>query len=144
MHTMGRAPYLQPPYDDGRFRSTAFFVAANDRASVNDGSATFVPMFLSEVTHAWKSGRLPLDVALLTVSPPDKHGWCSLGVSVDVSLSALKHSKRVIAVVNPQMPRTHGEGIVHMSRIDDAVFIDEALPEHLPERGDAVEEQGSA
>jgi hypothetical protein len=100
-------------------------------------------VFLSEITNLWKIGKLPLDVALLQVnfvikfmnivhlltilfqvSPPDRHGWCSLGVSVDVSLSAMQHARRVIAIINPQMPRTHGEGVVHISRLDSVCHID--------------------
>jgi acyl-CoA hydrolase len=90
LHTEGRADYLLHPES---FHSTAFFCAANDRAAVNSGRASFIPVFLSEVSTLWKTGRINLDVALLSVSPPDKHGMCSLGTSVDVSVSALQHAK---------------------------------------------------
>ena len=136
MHTDGTAKYLDYP---DRFRSTAFFCAANDRKQVNEGSAYFVPMFLSEVPKLWKTGRLPLDVCLLQVSPPDRHGWCSLGCSVDVSLSAMHFAKHTIAVVNKHVPRTHGDGVIHVSRIDSLVEHDEELFEHHPQKISDIE-----
>ena len=127
LHTEGEAPYLAHP---ASFRSTAFFCAGNDRAAVNDGSADFVPIFLSEVSSLWKTGAVPLDYALLQVSPPDRHGYCSLGTSVDVSCSAMQHARHVIAIVNPRVPRTHGDGLVHVSRMETLVELDSPLPTH--------------
>ena len=126
MHTEGKAAYLDHP---AHFHSTAFFCAKNDRKKVNEGGASFIPIFLSEVSMLWKSGRLPLDVCLLSVSPPDRHGWCSLGCSVDVSLSAMHFAKHTIGVVNRNVPRTHGDGVIHVSRLDSIVEHDEEVPE---------------
>lgn len=113
---------------------------SNHLPAVNDGRASYIPIFLSEISTLWKTGRLPLDVALLQVSPPDRHGFCSLGVSVDVSISAMQYAKNVVAIINPQMPRTHGEGIVHVSRLNRVVEMDIPLHEHLPEKNMEAEQ----
>ena len=99
------------------------------REAVNEGVADYVPVFLSEVPSLFRKGVMPLDVALVQVSPPDRHGFCSLGVSVDVSRAAVQTAKHVIAQINPNMPRTHGDGLIHISHIDSAVVVDDPLPE---------------
>jgi acyl-CoA hydrolase len=112
LHTEGSAPYAQPEYDEN-FRVNAFFVGSNVRKALAEGRADYVPIFLSEVPALFRRDILPLDVALVQVSPPDKHGFCSLGVSVDVSRAAVQKANYVIAQVNPNMPRTHGDALIH-------------------------------
>ena len=107
----------------------ALFVGGLVREAVNDGRADYLPVFLSEVPSLFRKGVLPLDVALIHVSPPDRHGWCSLGVSIDVVIAAVQHATHVIAQINPRMPRTHGDGLLHVSRIHSAVLVDEPLPQ---------------
>ncbi|CAN5494656.1 acetyl-CoA hydrolase/transferase C-terminal domain-containing protein [soil metagenome] len=123
---------------DGVFNSTEFgksffmnslFVSDNIRKIANSESGDYVPVFLSEIFQLFENNILPLDLAIIHVSAPDKHGFCSLGVSVDIARSAIKHAKHVIAQVNKQMPRTHGDGIIHVSDINTFVQVDEALPE---------------
>jgi len=120
MHTEGTAPYLAPEYDDS-FNVNTFFVGANTRQAVGEGLANYIPMFLSEIPGMFRSGMMPLDVALVQVSPPDKHGYCSTGVSVDITNAAIDTAKHVIAQVNENMPRVHGNGIIHVSAIDALV-----------------------
>ena len=132
LHTEGPAPYAAPEHA-GSFRVNALFVGANVRQAVNEGRGDFVPVFLSEIPQLFRSRALPIDVALVQVSPPDRHGFCSLGVSVDVSLAAVETARRVIAQVNPRMPRTHGDGMIHVDRFDAMVEVDDELPSHVPE-----------
>jgi 4-hydroxybutyrate CoA-transferase len=110
-------------------RHRALFVDASTREAVATGAATYVPVFLSDVPRLFSSGRLQLDVALLNVSPPDVHGFCSLGVSVDCSLAAARAARLRIAQVNPRMPRTHGDSFIHIDDIESFVDADEELPE---------------
>ena len=131
LHTEGRAPYAAPGMEQS-FRVNALFVGGLVREAVNDGRADYLPVFLSEVPNLFRKGVLPLDVALIHVSPPDHHGWCSLGVSIDVVLAAVQHATHVIAQINPRMPRTHGDGLLHVSRIHAAVLVDEPLPQAVP------------
>jgi acyl-CoA hydrolase len=128
LHTEGEAPYADPKYSD-TFKTNALFVGANVRKAVNEGSADYLPIFLSEVPGLFRKDILPLDVAMVQVSPPDKHGYCSLGVSVDSSRAALQCAKKAIAVVNPNMPRTHGDGIFHVDRFDALVESNDPLHE---------------
>ncbi len=111
------------------FFFNSLFVSGNVRRWVNGPHGDYVPVFLSEIPRLFDRGLLPVDVALIHVSPPDKHGFCSLGVSVDIVRSALRSAKYIIAQVNPQMPRTLGDGIVHYTQIDSLVEVNEALPE---------------
>jgi acyl-CoA hydrolase len=131
IHTEGEAPYARPEMA-GSFCTNAFFVGANIRDAVNEGAADYVPVFLSEVPGLFRKGILPLDVALVQVSPPDKHGFCSLGVSVDVARAAVQCARYVVAQVNPNMPRTHGDGLIHVSDIDIAVDVHEPIHEVQP------------
>lgn len=126
--TFGDLEISKEEYKDSFFFN-ALFVSANIRKSVNDGRGDYIPIFLSEINQLFERKILPIDVALIHVSPPDKHGYCSLGVSVDVARSALKNAKYTIAQVNPNMPRTHGDGLLHQRNIDAMVYCDEPLPE---------------
>ena len=127
LHTEGPSPFLRPGVE-GSFRHEALFVGSNVRQAVNEGLADYIPIFLSEVPMLFCSGRLPIDVALINVSPPDAHGFCSLGVSVDVTMAALSCARTVIAQVNASMPRTHGAGFIHVDHIDAIVEVDAPLP----------------
>ncbi|MDP4262916.1 MAG: acetyl-CoA hydrolase/transferase C-terminal domain-containing protein [Bacteroidota bacterium] len=120
---------LDKPEYDGIFHFNSFFVSTSLRQSVNDGRADYVPIFLSEIPELFKQNILPLDVALVQVSPPDAHGYCSLGISVDIARSAVNTAKHIIAQVNPQVPRTHGDGMIHNSRFHSMVYCDEPLYE---------------
>lgn len=127
IHTEQPAPYAEPQYAKS-FKSNNFFMGHNIREHVNKHGAGYVPVFLSEVPQLFKRGVLPIDVALLQVSPPDKHGFCSLGTSVDVSVAAAEYAKVIIAQVNPNIPRTHGDGLIHISCIDSIVECDDPIP----------------
>jgi acyl-CoA hydrolase len=124
----GKAAIMDPKYK-GSFRMNSLFVSDNVRQAVNDGRADYVPIFLSEIPILFKRNILPIDVALVQVSPPDKHGYCSLGVSVDIATTAVKTAKHVIAQVNPRMPRTMGDGIIHQDEFDTMVSMEQELPE---------------
>jgi acyl-CoA hydrolase/GNAT superfamily N-acetyltransferase len=115
--TVGQAPYARAA-EGGRFRHNAFFIGSNVREAVAAGQADYTPVFLSEIPDLFRSRRLPLDVALISVTTPDAHGYCSLGVSVDVVKSAVEAADLLIAEVNPTMPRTHGAGFLHVNDID--------------------------
>jgi len=128
VHTEGPAPYAAPERA-GSFRVNALFVGANVRKAVQEGRADVTPVFLSDVPRLFRGGFLPLDVALVTVSPPDRHGICSLGVSVDTTRAAVQTARTVIAQVNPRMPRTHGDGLVSLDDLDLLVEGDEAIHE---------------
>lgn len=117
------------PEVQGPFFLNALFVSANMRSTVNGPHGDYIPVFLSEIPRLFDQGILPLDVALVQVSPPDKHGFCSLGVSVDVAVSAVRNARTVIAQVNPNMPRTLGDGQVHISRFQALVQVNDPLPE---------------
>jgi acyl-CoA hydrolase len=111
------------------FHVNSLFVSESIRRAVNEGNADYVPVFLSEIPELFKRKILSLDVALVQVSPPDDHGYCSLGVSVDIARSAVNTAEHVIAVVNPNVPRTHGDGLIHSSRFDSIVKCDDPLYE---------------
>jgi acyl-CoA hydrolase len=128
LHTHGRAFYAQPEYAD-RIHHRALFVAANVRDAVDDGRASYVPIFLSDIPELFRSRKLDLDVALLHISPPDQHGYCSLGTSIDCALAAAQCARVRIAQINPQMPRTLGESFIHLRDIDYSVMVNEPLPE---------------
>jgi 4-hydroxybutyrate CoA-transferase len=128
LHTEGPAPYAAPELSKS-FRVNALFVGPNVRRAVEEGRADYLPVFLSEVPSLFRSGILPLDVALVHVSPPDRHGFCSLGVSVDVSKAAVQTARVVVAQVNPRMPRSHGDGLIHVDSIDYMVEVDEPIHE---------------
>jgi acyl-CoA hydrolase len=135
--TLGPAPYVAPGLE-GRFRHTAFFIGANVRAAVQEGRADFMPVFLSEIPLLILGGRVKVDVAIIQVSPPDRHGFCSLGVSVDVVRAAVDTASLVLAEVNARMPRTLGDSFIHVDRIARLVPVDDPLPELPPEPLDEV------
>ncbi|KPP99113.1 MAG: Acetyl-CoA hydrolase [Bacteroidetes bacterium HLUCCA01] len=126
--TMGQSDLFKPEYKDSFFFN-ALFVSANLRGIIREGRGDYVPVFLSEISRLFERGYLPLDAAFLQVSPPDAHGFCSLGTSVDVARSAVRSARYVVAQVNKYIPRTHGDGIVHVSEIDALVAHDTPLPE---------------
>ncbi len=127
IHTQGRAKYMEMPYSDS-FKLFSYFVGDNVRKGVNTNNGDYIPVFLSEIHWLFRRNILPLDVAFIQVSPPDKHGYCSLGTSVDVTLPAIQTAKMVVAQINPEVPRTHGDGIIHVSNIDLTVEVD--MPIH--------------
>lgn len=131
MHTEGTAPYAKPEYSNA-FHVNSFFIGANCRVPTNEGYADFIPCFLSEIPLMIRSGVIEIDVALIQVSPPDSHGYCSMGISVDATKSAVDKAKVIIAQINPQMPRTHGDGLIHINRFTACCVVDEALPELKP------------
>lgn len=128
LHTEGEARYTAPEYE-GIFHVNALFIAPNAREAVNAGRADFIPCFLSEVPIMIRRGRIKLDVALIQVSPPDKHGFCSLGISIEATLAAIEMADHVIAQINPRMPRTHGDGMIHIDQIKYYCYHQEELPE---------------
>ncbi|MBF5028018.1 acetyl-CoA hydrolase/transferase family protein [Planobacterium oryzisoli] len=122
----GSVEIAKPEYKDS-FYINSLFTSTPVRDAVNSERGDFVPVFLSEIPTLFKSGFLPIDVAMVTVSPPDKHGYCTLGTSVDVARSAVDTAGKIIAIVNPLMPRTHGDGMIHISRFDKVVWHEEEL-----------------
>ncbi|MDC1162470.1 acetyl-CoA hydrolase/transferase C-terminal domain-containing protein [Tenacibaculum sp.] len=122
IHTHGKAKYLEAPYSNS-FKLISCFVGDNVRKGVNTNNGDYIPIFLSEIHWLFRRNIYQLDVAFIQVSPPDKHGYCSLGVSVDITLPAIQTAKTVIAQINPNVPRTHGDGIIHISNIDLAVEV---------------------
>jgi acyl-CoA hydrolase/ribosomal protein S18 acetylase RimI-like enzyme len=126
--TLGPAPYVKPGMER-RFRHTAFFIGANVREAVQEGRADFMPVFLSEIPRLIRSRRVRVDVALIQVSPPDRHGHVSLGVSVDIVRAGVDSADIVLAEVNPRMPRTLGDSFIHVDRIHRLIPVDEPLPE---------------
>ena len=122
----GNVEIAKPEYKDSFFVNS-LFTSTPVRGAVNSDHGDFVPIFLSEIPILFKNGHLPLDVALITVSPPDNHGYCTLGTSVDVARSAIDTAKKIIAIVNPKMPRTHGDGMIHIDRIEKMVWHEEEL-----------------
>ncbi|PZR11030.1 MAG: 4-hydroxybutyrate CoA-transferase [Archangium gephyra] len=129
LHLEGDAPFARPECAKA-FRPNAFFVGSNLRAAVSEGRADYTPIFLSEIPRLFREGVMPLDAALVHVSPPDAHGFVSLGVSVDATLAAVQMAKVVIAQVNPRMPRTLGDAGVHSSRFAAMVSVDAPLFGH--------------
>jgi len=128
MSLQGEALFADKKFKES-FRINSLFVSNNVREAVNDGRGDYIPVFLSEIPNLFRRKILPLDVALIQVSEPDKHGYCSLGVSVDCTLAAIQSAKKVIAQVNPRMPRTLGDGIVKANSFDAVVFASDELPE---------------
>ena len=131
IHTEGATPYANKKFED-KIKVNTFFVGSNIREAVKQGRADYIPMFLSEIPLAFKNGIIPINVAMIQVSTPDRHGYCSLGVSVDITNAAIHQADVVIAQLNPNVPRTFGDGIIHVSKIDALVEVDQPLHEHLP------------
>ena len=126
--TFGKAAYAAPELA-GHIRINTLFISDTQRAAVQEGRGDFTPCFLSEIPLLFKNGTLPLDAALIHVSPPDEHGFCSFGVEVSVTKTAAQSAKYVIAEVNPKMPRTLGDAFIHVSKLDHIVEVDYELPE---------------
>jgi len=120
---------LNDPALAGHFFMNSLFVSESNRKAVNQGMGDYTPVFLSEIPLLFNRNILQIDIAIVSVSPPDKHGYCSLGTSVDIVKSALRSAKFIIAQVNPNMPRVHGDGFIEFSRFDLAVWTDDPLPE---------------
>jgi 4-hydroxybutyrate CoA-transferase len=142
LHVDCVAEYAKPEYE-GIFEVNSLFIGANVRKATWEGRANFIPVFLSDIPYLFRKGIIPLDVALIQVSPPDKHGYCSMGTSVDASRAAMQTATKVIAQVNENMPRTHGDGLIHYSEIDALVEGNMDLPEIiLPEPNEVEDEIG--
>ena len=136
LHVEGPGPHLAPEMA-GHFRHRALFIGPNARAAVNDGRADYVPVFLSDVPHLFDSGTLPLDVVFVNATPPDAHGFCSLGTSVEAMHAAIRAARTVIVQFNRAMPRTLGESFIHVRDIDFAIEVDQPPYEHaIGEIGD--------
>ena len=129
LHTEGDAPYANPELADS-FHVNSFFIGANVRHTLKAGNGSYTPVFLSELPLLFRKNVVKLDVAFIHVSPPDSHGYCSLGVSVEASVAAIENAKIVIAQVNPNMPRTFGDGILHVSEIDYLVEVNVPIYAH--------------
>lgn len=125
LHTEGEAPYADPKFE-GVFFHQAFFVGGNVRKSVQAGYADYIPIFLSETQKLYRSGTLPCNVAMMQVSTPDRHGFVSLGTSVDATLAAIETADYVIAVVNENVPRAWGDAMIPLSMID--IFVEDNTP----------------
>lgn len=127
------------PHIRKNFYLNSLFVSGNVREWVNSESGDYVPVFLSEIPNLFRNGYLPLDVALVQVSPPDAHGYCSLGTSIDAARCAVQVAPKIIAQVNPNMPRTHGDGQVHISKFASMIWDESPLPEvNYSEKVDAA------
>ncbi len=135
--SQGAALFADEKYSDSFFINS-LFVSANVRKAVNEGRGDYIPVFLSEIPNLFRRKIIQIDVAMVHVSLPDKHGYCSLGTSVDVAATAVKMAKYVIAQVNPNMPRTFGDGMVPIDQFDAVVYADHPLPE-VASNGDISE-----
>lgn len=138
LHTEGDASYAKPEYSKS-FHVNSFFIGANIRPYVDHPYVQYIPVFLSEIPSMFRKGAMPLDTALIHVSVPDRHGFCSLGVSVDISKAAVETAKKIIALVNPNMPRTLGDGQIHCSRFTAAVYSEEPIPEFPQKDSNEIE-----
>jgi len=138
LHTEGDAPYANPDYAES-FHVNSFFIGQNVRHTLKAGNGSYTPVFLSEVPLLFKRNIVDVKVALIHVSVPDQHGYCSLGVSVEATLAAIDNADHVIAQVNKKMPRTFGDGIIHVTEIDSFVEVDVPLPSHPVSEPTAVE-----
>jgi len=140
--TMGAAPYADEKFRE-KFKMNSFFIADNVRDALQKGIGDYTPIFLSEIPAEFESGRIPIDVALITVTPPDANGLCSLGVSVDIVKAAAANAGYVIAQVNSNMPRTFGDGFLHINAIDVLVPCDEDIIEiPMPELDETLRSIG--
>jgi acyl-CoA hydrolase len=127
--TLGVAPYTDEKFKRN-FRHNSFFIGHHTRDAVNKGMADYTPIFLSEVCDLLYSRFVPIDVTLIQTSPPDKHGYMSLGVSVDIVKAAVENASLVIAQVNSKMPRVHGDGFIHLDNVDFIIPHDEPILEY--------------
>ena len=139
LHTTGPAPFAEPG-QEGRFLSVSLFGGPPVREAIDAGRADFIPVFLSDIPRLFLERVIPLDAALLQLSPPDRHGYCTLGTSVDAALAASHAARYIIAEINERMPRTHGNTLVHIDRVSAFVRSDRPLAGHAPRPGTAVED----
>jgi acyl-CoA hydrolase len=139
MHTTGPLPCVDPDQRD-RFLSISLFAASPVRAAIEEGRADYMPIFLSDIPALFSSGRVPLDVALLQLSPPDRHGYCTLGTSVDTALAAARTARFVVAEINDRMPRTHGNALVPMAAVHAFVHTARPIFEHAAKPPSPVED----
>ena len=140
--TMGAAPYVNEKFH-GKFKTNSFFIADNVRDAMEKGIGDYTPIFLSEIPQEFETGRIPVDVAMISVSPPDASGLCSLGISVDIVKSACANARYVIAQVNSNMPRTFGNSFIHVNNVDVLVPFDEDIIESvIPEPDDVLKRIG--
>ena len=139
---LGDVDFDKPEFHKSFFFNS-LFVSANTRAVVNSSHGDYVPVFLSQIPQLFRKNILPIDVALIQVSPPDIHGYCSLGTSVDIAKAAVDTAKIIIAQVNPKMPRTHGDGFLHVTKINFLVWHQIDLPEvdYSAKSSDAIEQK---
>jgi len=128
LHTEGEAPYANPAYKNS-FHVNSFFIGKNVRHTLKAGNGSYTPVFLSELPILFKRNIVDVDVALIQVSPPDKHGYCSLGVSVEATLAAIENANHVVAQINQEMPRVLGDGVIHLSELNTFIEHNEAIPE---------------
>jgi acyl-CoA hydrolase len=140
LHLAGPCPFAEPDGPSG-IVSVSFFAGENVRAAINDGRAELIPIFLSDIPALFESRRIPLDVALVQLSPPDAHGNCTLGTSVDTALAAVESARIVLAEINERMPRTHGHAVVPLSRVAAFMHSDRPLHATQPAERGPVEEQ---
>jgi acyl-CoA hydrolase len=140
LHTGGEAPFCEPQHR-GRFRSVSLFAGAPVRAAIARGDADVIPIFLSDIPALFTTGQIPLDVALLQLSPPDRHGYCTLGTSVDAALAASQSARVIVAEINDRMPRTHGATLVPLSRVHAFVHTSRPLLPHASGEPTDVERQ---
>ena len=138
LHTDGPAPWVAPELA-GRFTSMSLFTGAHCRTAVAEGRADFIPVFLGDIPDLFRNRVIPLDVAILQVSPPDKHGYCSVGTSVNASVAAARSADIVLAEINERMPRTHGATVIPVADITAFVYTDRPLPAHKPRKSGPVE-----
>ncbi len=131
LHTAGEMPFTEPDCI-GRFFSVSLFTGSPLRKPIEEGRADFMPVFLSDIPALFRSGRIRLDAAFLQVSPPDMHGYCTLGTSVDTAMAAADSAKVIVAEINEQMPRTHGNTVIPFKRITAFIHTDRPLIEHFP------------
>ena len=139
LHTAGPAPFVEAAAE-GRFFSVSLFTGAPVRDAIDQGRADFVPVFLSDIPTLFTTGAIPLDVALLQLSPPDRHGYCTLGTSVDAALAAAQCATHVVAEINQRMPRTHGNALVPLDRVTAFAHTDRPLHEHAPAPSTSVDD----
>ncbi len=143
LHTEGDAPYANPDLKDS-FHVNSFFLGSNVRHTLQAGNGSYTPVFLSELPILFKRNIIDIDVTLIQVSPPDKHGYCSLGTTVMATIAAIENATHVIAQINVNMPRTHGDGIIHISELNSFVEVNENLYEiEIPEITDVERKIGS-
>ncbi|MBK8584695.1 MAG: acetyl-CoA hydrolase/transferase family protein [Bacteroidetes bacterium] len=138
IHTEGEATYAKPEYKDSFFVNS-FFIGGNLRSYVDSVNVQYVPVFLSEIPALFRKGVMPLDTALIQVSMPDQHGFCSLGPSVDIAKAATDVAKKIIALVNPNMPRSHGDGQIHVSHFSAVTYCEEPIYELLQSDASEIE-----